>query len=250
MKNHPNESYNGYLVVASKKYEYYQLAINALESIKDYYPESNLCLVTEERFCDGREEIADHLVFITESHYRSKLWGMAQTPFDITLYVDADMECHNEGVKDVFNLLGDNDLMFKDLPEKAWRIFKDVKFPGGMFTLCGAICLYRNTPLVMEFMNDWYEYYKLQSTNKWWPTKEDGITFDVENYPHHLRVWDQFTLFWLTERVEKYSGLKVGVFEDPNERLNYWSSLRSLNIECPDDVIFIHHSTTGVKNIK
>lgn len=247
MKKTPDGSYNGYLVVASSKYQYYQLAINALESIKDCYPEAKLCLVTEERFCDGREDIADHVIHITESHYRSKLWGMAQTPFDTTLYIDADMECHSEEIKDVFDWLGDNDMMFKDLPEKAWPIFRDVKFPGGMFTLCGAICLYRKTPLVMDFMNDWYKYYKLQYSGKWWPTKEDGITFDTENYPHHLKLWDQFTLFWLTEREEKYQDLKVATFDDPTEKMNYWSNLSVCGVECPEDVIFIHHSLTNAK---
>lgn len=247
MKNPLNDSYNGYLVVASCKAEYYILAINLLESIREYYPEANLCLVTEERFCDGRESIADHLVFIEESHYRSKLWGMAQSPFDITLYIDADMDCMSEEVKDVFDWLGDNDMMFKDLPEKAWPIFKDVKFPGGMFTLCGALCLYRNSPLVNDFMNDWYKYYKEQSAGKWWPTKEDGVTFDTENYPHHLKAWDQFTLFWLTEREEKYQSLKVATFDDPTEKLNYWSNMMVVGVECPEDVIFIHHSLTNVK---
>ena len=54
---------NGYLVVASRKESFYRLAINCLESLKDYYPDARCCLVTEERFLDGREYVADDLIF-------------------------------------------------------------------------------------------------------------------------------------------------------------------------------------------
>lgn len=242
-----NESYNGYLVVASRKYSYYKLAINCLESIKDYYPEANLCLVTEEKFCDGRERIADHVIHTQESHYRSKLWGMSQTPFDVTMYVDADMECAHEDISKVFDLLGDNDMMFKGIPEKIWPLVKDVVFPGGMFKYCGAVCLYRSSPLVNDFMKDWYEYYKGQYGGTWWPTKEDGVTFDTDLYPYHLRQWDQFTLWWLTEKEEKYKDLKTELFDDDTERLNAWDSLERLGLE-PEDPILLHRSLTAIKS--
>ena len=54
----------GYLVVASKKPNFYSLAINCIESIKDYYPDAKCCLVTEEKFLDGREYVADDLIFV------------------------------------------------------------------------------------------------------------------------------------------------------------------------------------------
>ena len=65
---------NGYLVVASRKESFYRLAINCLESLKDYYPDARCCLVTEERFLDGREYVADDLIFCG-GNVREKLWG-------------------------------------------------------------------------------------------------------------------------------------------------------------------------------
>ena len=99
----------GYLVVASRKPNFYSLAINCIESIKDYYPDAKCCLVTEEKFLDGREDIADDLIFC-DDHYRAKLWGMANSPYDITMYIDADSEIEHEDIATVFDELNNKDL--------------------------------------------------------------------------------------------------------------------------------------------
>ena len=67
----------GYVVVASRKKFFYISALNLIESIREFYPDAKVCLVTEERFLDGREKIADEVVFC-DNHKRAKLWGMAQ----------------------------------------------------------------------------------------------------------------------------------------------------------------------------
>lgn len=236
---------NGYLVVASRQILYYNWAIQLLESVKDFYPEAQVCLVTEEKFLDGRESVADHLIFC-DDHVRAKLWGMAQTPFDTTFYMDADMDCIHEDIAKVFDELGDSDLAFAGLPKNRWDIFKDTEFPGGTFKLCGGVCLYRSSdPLVMEFMNDWYEYYKKQEAGDWWPLNENN-EFDKENYPYHLRIWDQFTLWWLTEKEKKYSSLKVKIFDD-DLKWNYWA-LWNRRFPMPDDTVLVHYS--GVEGLR
>lgn len=235
----------GYLVVASKEPHYYNWAIQLLESIKDFYPEAKVCLVTEQRFLDGREEVADHLIFC-DDHIRAKLWGMSQTPFDITFYMDADMDCIHEDIATIFDELGDNDMMFAGLPKERWGIFKETEFPGGTFKLCGGVCLYRSyNPLVQDFMKDWYDYYVEQHANRWWPLNENG-EFDTVNYPNVLRKWDQFTLWWLTEKEEKYKDIKVQVFED-DLKWNYWS-LWNRVVSMPDDTVLVHFS--GVEGIR
>ncbi len=228
----------GYLVVASTRYQFYKFAINLVESIKDYNPEAKVCLVTEERFLDGREKIADDLL-LCGSGVREKLWGMANTPYDLTFYIDADAEVMHEDIAKVWDEIGDNDMVFTGLPEDRWYIFKDTEFPGGTFTLCGAVCLYDSSnPLVIEFMNDWYEYYNKQIAKTWWPLNEHG-QFDTHLYPEELGCWDQFTLWWLTEKVDKYQELKVGIFED-DLKWNYWALLDRVKHPMADDVV-IHH---------
>ena len=228
----------GYLVVGSTKFQFYKFAINLVESIKDYHPEAKVCLVTEERFLDGREKIADDLL-LCGSGVREKLWGMANSPYDLTFYIDADAEVIHEDIAKVWDELGDNDMVFTGLPEDRWYIFKDTEFPGGTFTLCGAVCLYDSSnQLVMEFMQDWHDYYVKQAERTWWPLNENGH-FDFDLYPDRLGCWDQFTLWWLTEKVDKYKELKIGIFED-DLKWNYWALLDRIKHPMADDVV-IHH---------
>lgn len=229
----------GYLLVASNHYRYYAWACNLAEGIKDFYPEAKVCLVTEQRFLDGREAIADDLI-LCDDHYRAKLWGMARTPYDLTFYIDADMEIVGEGIEDVFDELGDNDMMFTGLPEDRWYIFNDEPFKGGQFKLCGAVCLYRKTDKVIQFMHDWYNLYDAHSNYRWWPEDVNGAP-DYHNYPERLRKWDQFSLFWLTDREPKYSDLKVEIFEN-DLRWNYWALLDRVRTPMPEDVVLLHLS--------
>ena len=117
----------GYLVVASKKPNFYSLAINCIESIKDYYPDAKCCLVTEEKFLDGREYVADDLIFC-DDHYRAKLWGMANSPYDITMYIDADAEIEHEDIATVFDELDGNDMMFHELDKKYNKVYANKTF--------------------------------------------------------------------------------------------------------------------------
>ena len=83
----------------------------------------------------------------------------------------------------------------------------------GSLELCGGVCLYNSAkPIVKEFMQDWYDLYIKQNAGKWWP----------KGYPKSLARWDQFTLWWLVNKVEKYKDLKIGIFED-NYRWNWFA---------------------------
>lgn len=72
------EKSKGFIIVASKKRNFYSYAINLAESLRDYYEpeeECKICLVTEEQFIDDRgRDVADDII-ICDDHYRAKLWG-------------------------------------------------------------------------------------------------------------------------------------------------------------------------------
>ena len=58
------EKSKGFIIVASKNRNFYLYAINLAESIRDYYEDCKICLVTEERFIDARgEDVADDIIF-------------------------------------------------------------------------------------------------------------------------------------------------------------------------------------------
>jgi hypothetical protein len=204
----------GFVVIASRKKSFYVSALNLMESIRDYMPDAKFAFFTEEKWIDHRCDDIDY-VFHCGGHVREKMYGMANSPFDQTFYIDADCECEHEDIADVFDRLGDNDMVFVKLTKEkdAQRVFIEVNFEQGALELCGGVCLYNSAkPLVKEFMQDWYELYVKQSSGEWWP----------EGYPKSLARWDQFTLWWLVNKVEKYKDLKIGIFED-NYRWNWFA---------------------------
>jgi len=218
MTNTPSK---GFVIVASRNQNFYTYAVNLIESIKDWYPEAKICLVTEQRFIDERADEADQVIFCTD-HYRAKLWGMSQTPYDVTMYVDADMDCEHEDIAKVWDEMKDYDMVFHALtPEREkYYAIREFKYGDGIekFTLCGGVCLYRSgNPLVREFMEDWFELFNKQHSGMWKPKGFDNQQFDRD-----LKHFDQTTLWWLTEKEEKYKDLKIGIFQD-DIRWNYFT---------------------------
>ena len=244
-----NTPSKGFVIVASKNQNFYTYAVNLMESIKDFYPEALITLVTEERFIDKRADEADQIIFC-DNHYRAKLWGMSQSPYDITMYVDADMDCEHEDIAKVWDELGDRDMVFHELtPEREkYYAIREFRYDGGIekFTLCGGVCLYRSgNPLVREFMEEWFELFNKQHNNMWMPKG-----FEKQQWDRDLKHFDQTTLWWLTEREEKYKDLKIGIFHD-DIRWNYFTQygyegLKSIEGKPP---ILRHYSGSLKKDV-
>ena len=217
---------NGYLVVASRKESFYRLAINCLESLKDYYPDAKCCLVTEERFLDD-------LIFCG-SNVREKLWGMSQSPYDTTMYIDADCEIVHEDIATVFDELNGNDMVFNTLPVEAKPLYAIYDFTYNdkpeHFTYCGGVCLYTNK----QFMTDWYHLYLEQQMGIFRPNMEPW---------EKLSSFDQTTLWWL---LKKEKNIKVGTFKD-NLRWNYYHGYEQLKLFPEQDFIIKHYSHAAPK---
>lgn len=246
MKN--QEPTKGFLFVASTTKRFYDLAINAINSLKDFYPEAKVCFVTEEKFCDGRESIADHLIYCNSSP-REKLWALSQTPFDITMYIDADVEIIHEDISTCFNYLQDNDMLFVELTEDKEDTFAIRTWPGGEMKLCGGIVLYDiRKPLIKEFMVDWNKYYHDQRDLQWWPDLTEDGKPNLELHPEILRGFDQFTLWWLIEKNNKYKNIKYDYFED-GDRWNWYMYYEVKDYSKPKKPIIIQHYS-GIRGIK
>jgi hypothetical protein len=224
MPNKPQPS-KGYISVATKNRNFYTYAINLIESVKDYYPDAQYCLVTDEEFLDGRESVVDDLILtegLAVSNYRAKMWGMARTPYDQTMYLDADMTCEHEDIEFVFEDLRDRDMVFHELSKEREKYFavKYFQYNGQQehMKLCGGVCLYNAAkPIVREFMTDWWEYYYKQKWEGWMPSG-----FNRPEFEKNLKVFDQTTLWYLTEQMDKYKDLNIGYFDD-DIRWNYFS---------------------------
>lgn len=234
------EPTKGYVLVASKKINFYRYAINLAESILDYYEDAKITLFTEPwMFEEGHRELFDNVEWCSD-HYRAKLDGMRRSPYDITAYLDVDMEVEHEDIANIFDELGDDEVLFSELTDDRSYVYAEREFdtPEGpaKFTLCGGIALYdMRKEIVREFMTDWWELTKAQMDDQWWP----------EGYSDSLKSWDQFSLWWLTEKDPKYKDLKVAIFKD-DLRWNYYNAF-NWAITQPEGPIVIRHYSCGLE---
>lgn len=234
-------SSNGIILVATKKEAYYNSAIMCANSILEYMPDANITLfTTPELYKKYHRSLFDSVNLETPNESRGKLWGMANTPYELTLYMDCDMLVQHDEFNSIFKLIGSNDMVWTKITaerEYAYNIEggSNRVFPGGEFKIHGGLCLY--TSLCKKFMSDWYNLDKKIRSNSWWP--------DVSLYPIRFKSWDQFSLWWLTEKEwDNYRYLKYDFFED-DFRWNWLQTYDSIkeggNIPGKEPII-LHHT--------
>lgn len=204
---------DGYVYVASMSRAFYKAAVQSADSLKDFYPEAKITLFTHPEFFEERDrKLFDNVHLDAPYHKRAKMQGMSRTPYDRTLYIDADTEIRSEKIRDVFDILGNNDIMFtKIIPHvsNTRRIDADnnLEYHGG-------IILYNNKPLTIEMIGEWYELYRYQKDTPWSESK-------FSRYDEGMKPWDQFTIWYLLFREQKYSSIKHALFPDGGTQYNF-----------------------------
>lgn len=227
----------GFVIVASKQKGFYKYAKLLAESIRDFWSDANITFFTHEEWVEPE----DHVLFnsiITEGipdHIRAKLWALNKTPYDITAYLDADMMCEHEDIKNIFDILPDDkDIVFtKNRPYNA----KLTKLAEGeeMTCHCGFF-VYRKTPAVMDLMGAWWTEYLEQR-------KPD---FDVMHYPPDCVKWDTFTMW----RLLTYGGhdVKWDYVEEPDARWNFINGYHYEELQGQEIVLYHHTIPKGELN--
>ena len=233
------EKSKGYVIVASNKINFYKYAVNLAESILDYNEDAKITLFCEPwMFEEIHRDLFDNVEWCS-SHYRAKLEGMAKSPYDLTFYLDADMEVEHEDIANVFDEFNGHDILFTALTDERDYIYaeRDFDTPEGpaKFTLCGGVCLYdMSKPIIREFMDDWWDLTRRQMDDEWWP----------EGYIDSLKSWDQFSLWWLTEKTPKYKDLNLGIFKD-DLRWNYYNAF-NWHMTKPEGEVVVRHYSCGL----
>lgn len=221
---------NGYLYVATVRYEYYLAAKESALSLLDFHPEANICLFTLPQWVEEEDhEIFDRIITDIPNHVRTKLWALSRTPYDLTLYIDCDTWIQNEEIKTIFDYIGDNDIIFtrnRPYNSKITQLNDEEE----MIYHCG-IFLYKKNMKTIELMDDWYEYYCKQITRG----------YDISPYPEKARPWDTFTMWYLLNKTKHKDIIKVGDFPLPDARWNFCMGQRSEELE-GQDIIISHYS--------
>lgn len=219
----------GFILVASVRYVYYQSAILCAESLRDHYPNANITLFTHSEWVDEEEcSVFDNVITNIPVHKRAKLWALARSPYDITMYLDSDMQINDKEISRCFDLLPDDTdiLMTKIRPYSAVV----TKFPAGELTWHCGLLLYRKSKKTQEFFQSWYDEYVRQQ--KEW-------TLDEKLYPRYLREWDTWT-FWKILHLNRYDEI-IKISEFPEDARWNFHNLRYEELN--DKSIIIYHNT-------
>ena len=231
----PND---GFIVVATREKSFVLSALNLRDSLFDFWPDAKISLYTEPRFIkDFGDDLDtfDNVIPVGDSE-REKMLGMYNSPYDRTMYLDADCEINHKDITSVFDHLDDgSDMYWVELTDEAKRCFVMHRWGTGdidKLTHCGGVCLYKSSnPLVKEFMKDWYDIYHLMIDGKWGPK-------ELPDVPREFMQWDQTVLWYLIHKEPKYKSLKWKYFSD-NYRWNYYTSMGNVIDQVPGKWRFI-----------
>lgn len=218
----------GFVLVASKRYVFYKSAILCAETLREYYPDANITLFTHEEWLDDDSEIFDYIDTSIPNDKRAKMWALARTPYDLTMYLDADVQIHDDEIATCFDLIpADVDILMTRIRPYAAAI---TQFPGGELVWHCGVFLFRKGKLMSEFFQRWYDDYHEQQTH--WP-------FDEELYPRSLQPWDTWT-FWKLLHIDGYKN-KINISRFPDDARWNFHYLRYSELDGKS--IIIYHNT-------
>ena len=225
---------NGFLYVASQSAAFYKAAVHSAISLRDNYPEANITLFTHADFVkESDRKFFDKIETNIPIHKRAKMYAMARTPYDVTFYMDADTEIRSENIKKVFDILGNNDIMFtRIIPKVSKDRLIDSK---NNLEYHGGVVLYNSKKLTLKLMQDWYETYLVQDRCVWSKSQ-------FSKYSPRMQPWDQFTVWYLLNVDPKYKKLKHDFFPEGGHAYNYINLFENFD-EFKDIEQIVYHYT-------
>lgn len=181
---------------------YTKMALHSASSVKDHNPNLPIFLFTDQKELDLSG--VDGFDYIKEPHVRSKLDYLNSTPFDETLFLDADTKVVCQ-IESLFTLLERFEIALAQAPKRndfktlqTWNINLPYSFPQ----LNTGVILYKSNDGVRQLLNDWKEAYHANAFSKdqvtlrellWKSPLKLGILppeFNIR-YSKYLDVWEE-----------------------------------------------------------
>jgi len=186
---------------------YYEYSLLSAQSLRDFYPEANITLFTHQDFVDERaEKLFDEIRVGIPHSPRAKMWCMARTPYDVTLYNDVDSYIRRRKIRKVFDQLDQNDMMFGTnlsyTVSKKELCYAD-KNHEHKITHHGSLCLYYKNDLNLDFHQTWYDEYIKQVSSPWEYDWADPV----------WKKFDMHTLWRLMNSFDKFEKINIGLLE-------------------------------------
>jgi len=254
----------GYLLVATLTKPFYDAMVMCVESLKDEVPDAKVAVFTHEEWVrDEDRHLFDHLITPVPAHCRTKLWALPQTPFDITCYLDVDGFVLNNEIEEVFDLIGDADvIMSENRPYNAKVVYfthddqVGPGIPGAEITHFKQedIELYKQGKAhKFRWHCGMFVWRKNERTQKLWEQwlywyKKHTIELDTGPFPDSLKYWDTFA-FWraLYENPE----LNVNIQRMPNDaKYNFVTGYKETELRHGSEKAFLHYTIDPAKTEK
>lgn len=230
-KNNPKSK--GFVLVASKKYVFFKSAILCAETLREHYPDAKITLFTHDEWVNGECDIFDNVITSIPHDDRAKLWALDKSPYDLTMYLDSDIQIKDQEISTCFDLIPDDaDIMMTRIRPYAAAI---TEFPGGELIWHCGVFLYRKNEIMCQLFRDWY--HDFQEQQKHWE-------FDEKLYPKTLQSWDTWT-FWKLLHLDGYED-KINVSRFPDDARWNFHYLRYGELKGKS--IIIYHNT--IRKIK
>jgi hypothetical protein len=162
----PMPSTQGILYIATGE-KYIRAACKSAKTVIKYCPGMAMHLYADwqnyESFnFEGNTFPFSSVEKIHDPHRRSKVDYLPCTPFDLTLYLDTDTAL-NADIRDMYRILERFDIAMAHAFRrndfnylKPWRIALPQAFPQ----FNSGVFLYRKTPAVIYFLENWSRYFK------------------------------------------------------------------------------------------
>lgn len=220
----------GFLIVASIYPEYVLSANYCAGTIRDFYPDADITLfVPTELLGHVDTSLYDSVIHEgVPNHKRTKLYALSRTPYtDLTVYVDADMDCRHEDVQNIWNEMpNDADILITKIRPYNGKI---AKWKNGEMIHHGGFFMYRSNTKTLDFMQRWWTDYEKQKAEPW--------PYDPNEYPISLKPWDQFA-FWKLLHIDKLD-VNVQFFKD-DARWNFVNGYYPTETNSP--IVFYHNT--------
>lgn len=230
MSQQPQNENNGFIYVASRRQPFLTYAMYSASSLRDFWEDANITLFTHEEWVTPQvEDLFDNVITGAPNSQRAKLWALSKTPYDKTMYLDADTEIQHEDIKTVFDQFTDDDtdLMITKIRPYNGQISN---FPGGDLTDHCGVFMYRSNERTLRFMEEWWELWKRQKSGEW--------KWDTTLYPEDLREWDQWSYWWLQNKTNY--AIKREYFEGYDARWNFHHGYYESEVDGMDSIIVYH----------
>ena len=228
----------GFLIVASRDIAFAHAAARCALSIKDELPNAKVCVATHEEWKTLIE--ADEFISPIPDHVRAKLWCLPKSPFERTLYVDADMFCVHSDAGKIFDLEPDAPLlMTENRPYNSKVVYfdKDRSYGNRQGRELHAAGKAERLRWHCGFFR--YDLPKTKELMEAWLSKLDENHNGKSPWPKDLLWWDTFA-FWraLSEHEFDFQPTR---FPEPDGRWQHISGYRDEELGGQEPV-FTHYT--------